>query len=109
MGKESKKVTILGVKGKCRVDQPKITVERGDTIEFYSQDLNSIISFPDPGIIDIKGCWKNIEKGGDPLVTTVEDSAVVGNTYYYAVMCEHDDGKYWYAQGDSAPRMIVGK
>lgn len=100
-------VTILGVRDKCRVEPRTLeNVLPGDTIKFYSAELNAKISFLDPGIINIKD-WETIDKGKN-IVREV-GSLVNNGTYYYAVMCEHDNGEYWYAEGNTCPAMIVNK
>jgi plastocyanin len=89
---------------KYRVEPAKVMVSPGDTLEFYSNDAESKISFPDSGIIENEGCWKTIEKG-NKIVIKVKTS--VKNTYYYAVMCKHNEEEYWYAEGNTCPAMIV--
>ena len=98
-------VTISGVKDKCRVDPPIVRVESGQKVKFLSPDSDAKISFPDSGIINIEDCWETIYKG-QSIEKTVESSGN-GGTYYYAVMCKHEDGEYWYAEGNTCPAMIV--
>jgi len=100
-------VKIVGLEKECRVEPRIFEVERNDTVVFYSEELNAKISFPDPEFIDIKVCWKNIKKG-EKFSVTVKDSAKNETTYFYAVMCEHNDREYWYAEGNTCPAMKVG-
>lgn len=104
MENQTHSVTISFEKGKYAVSKA-LEVSPGDRVEFSSPNSNAKISFPDSGIINITG-WETIEKGSS-IKKIVEPSAANG-TYYYAVLCEHDNEEYWYAEGNSCPAMKVG-
>jgi hypothetical protein len=97
-------VEIVGLEKECRVKQPKIEVRRNETVVFKSKDAEAKISFPDSGIINNKDCWETIESNGSIVREVITSDT---GTYYYAVMCKHDDGTYWYAEGNTCPAMIV--
>ena len=108
MGNQTREVSFLWdkVENTYIVNPPIIyEVEPGDTVIFNSPDSNAKISFLDSGIINITG-WETIDKGKH--ITKEVGSLVNDGTYYYAVMCEHEDRKYWYAEGNSCPAMKVG-
>ena len=92
-------------KKKLKVKPGKVKVKHGHKVEFFSPDSIAKISFPDSEIIDIEG-WETIEEGSS-IERIVKSSAVNGRTYYYAVLCKHNDGKYTYAEGNSCPAMKV--
>jgi len=104
---ENKKLKVIiswdEDKKKLKVKPAKVKVKHGHKVEFYSPDSNAKISFPDSGIIDIKG-WETIEK--DSSIEKIVETSVE-DTYYYAVMCKQDDGIYSYAEGNSCPAMKV--
>jgi plastocyanin len=106
---ETPKVTISrgdGVdKDRHKVEPPEVAVKVGHKVEFLSADSDARISFPDSGIIELEGSWETIYKGQS--IKRVVNSSGDPGTYYYAVMCKHDDGEYWYAEGNSCPAMIV--
>jgi len=99
-------VTIKWVKDKWMVDPSPVRVKSGQKVKFLSQDSDAKISFPDSVFENSNDCWETIYKE-QPIVKTVK-STFEERKYYYAVMCKHEDGEYWYAEGNTCPSMIVG-
>ncbi len=97
-------VNILWCGEKHKVVPAIVEVNPGDKIQFFSLDSKAKISFPDSGVVDID-CWVIIEKG-EQVEITVTAKITKEESYYYTVMCEHEDG-YWYGVGNSCPGMKV--